>query len=140
MLFERLEIQAPSLSADTITNWYIGQSISTSDEVSFNKNNSKPILFFNNGLMKNTSLPIKLKFGTEPIVDITRAYICGNTNDELIDQVTDTINWNSEIDPWHNSIVANSLYFNYWRNWIESIYNLKQRKISLTAYLPPRYV
>lgn len=136
MLFERLT----NLNTGVLTNIIIGQSITTTDYKTFSKNNSKPILFFNNGLNSHTTNPIKVRFGTSGVATVTYSYNVGNTNDEFINQVTDTINWGAEIDPWHQQIVANSLYLNYWSDWINTIYDLKQRKFTYEAYLPPRYI
>jgi hypothetical protein len=139
MLFERMTVLQPSDDAGTRTNLSIGQSISTSDDINFSSNNSKPILFYNNGISNNPSFPIKISF-LGNIGPFRYPYIIGNTNDELLDQVTDTLNFNSEIDPWHNKIVANSLYLNYWSNWVNTIYDLRQRKFTYEGYLPPRYI
>lgn len=139
MLFERMSVLAPSPNAGDITNLMIGQSITSSDNITYKKNKSKPILFFNNGIADTVKYPIKLKFGTTTSVQ-SYFHLVGNTNDELLDQVTDTINWGAEIDPWHNQVVANSLYQNYWSNWVETIYSLKQRKFTFDANLPPRYI
>jgi hypothetical protein len=57
----------------------------------------------------------------------------------MLYQVTDSINFSSEIDPWHLLQVDNSLYLNYWEDWINTIYSLKQRKFSYTANLPSRF-
>lgn len=136
MLFERLT----HLHTGATLNITIGQSISTTNYRSFTKNNSKPILFFNNGLNNHPDDSIKIKFGDATPGSIIYSYNVGNTNDELLQQVTDTINFNSEIDPWHNQIVANSLYLNYWKNWIDTIYSLRQRKFVYKSYLPTRYI
>jgi len=140
MLFERMTVLQPSAQAGEITDWLIGQSISTTDNSTFSKNNSKPILFFDNGIVGNPDYPIKLKFGDATAQDIVYSHLIGNTNDELLDQVTDTINWGAEIDPWHNQVVSNSLYLNYWSNWINTIYDLKQRKFTYEGYFPPSYI
>jgi hypothetical protein len=139
MLFERMTVLQPAANAGAITNLSIGQSISTSDDITFSPNNSKPILFYNNGSSNNVNFPIKIKF-LNTIGTFSSPYIIGNTNDELLDQVTDAINFNSEIDPWHETTIANSLYLNYWSNWIETIYDLKQRKFTYEGYLPPRFI
>ena len=139
MMFERMEVLPPSANAGALTNISIGQSISTSDEITFSKNNSKPILFYNNGLGNNSTYLFKVNFrGT--IVSVAYNYIIGNTNDELLSQVTDTINFNAEIDPWHQVTVYNSLYENYWSNWIDTIYDLRQRKFTFEGNLPTRFV
>jgi uncharacterized delta-60 repeat protein len=141
MLFERMTVLQPNASAGSNTNITIGQSISSNDNgVTFSRNNSKPILFFNNGLSNNEEFPFKIKFSNSSAVTVSYSYLIGNTNDEFIDQVTDTINWGAEVDPWHQQIVANSLYLNYWSNWINTIYSLKQRKFTYNAILPPRYI
>ena len=140
MLFERLSVLQPSAQAGQITDWLIGQSISTSDNTTFSKNNSKPILFFSNGMIGNVAYPIKVKFGSDTANNIVYTHLIGNTNDELLDQVTDTINWGAEVDPWHNQVVSNSLYLNYWSDWVNTIYDLKQRKFTYEGYLPPRFI
>jgi hypothetical protein len=140
MLFERISVLQPSAQAGEITDWLIGQSISTSDNTTFSKNNSRPILFFSNGIVSNVNYPIKIKFGDSLATNIIYTHLIGNTNDELLDQVTDTINWGAEVDPWHNQVVANSLYLNYWSDWINTIYDLRQRKFTYEGYLPPRYI
>ena len=140
MLFDRMVVLAPDVNEGVLTNILIGQSISSSDGgVTFTKNNSKPILFFNNGIVSNNEFPIKVKFGDDEGT-LVYPYLVGNTNDELLDQVTDTINFGAEKDPWHLSTVANSLYLNYWEDWINTIYDLKQRKFTFEANLPPRYI
>lgn len=139
MLFERMTVLQPAANAGEDTNISIGQSISSTDNVTFSRNNSKPILFFNNGIASNTAYPFKIKFGAAPAT-VAYNYIIGNTNDELLDQVTDTLNWGSEVDPWHTTVVGNSLYLNYWSNWVNTIYDLKQRKLTYQANLPTRFV
>lgn len=141
MMFERLIIQQPNINANEPTDVYIGQSISVSDSGSISPNKSKPILFYNNGIIDISATPIICRFkDNDSNESLNYVYLVGNTNDELIDQVTDTINFNSEIDPWHGQIVANSLYLNYWSNWVNTIYDLKQRKFTYEGYLPPRFI
>jgi hypothetical protein len=153
MLFERLVVQEPSVSANTLTNIIIGQSSSLNEDGTLSKNNSKPIFFFNNGISINPDFPIQTRFGgtIDPdggasygiggtVASVAYPYIIGNTNDEIILQVTDSINWGSEIDPWHLTEVSNSLYLNYWEDWINTIYSLKQRKFTYSAVLPSRFI
>lgn len=139
MLFERMSVLLPSANAGSLTNITIGQSISTSDFINYSKNSSRPILFYNNGIVNSPQFPIKVKFRSTTNT-LTYFYNVGNTNDELIEQVTDTINWGAEVDPWHLTVVENSLYKNYWENWVETIYDLKQRKFTYEGYLPPRFI
>lgn len=140
MLFERLVVQQPNANAGDLTNIVIGQSATLSDDgTTVSKRQSKPILFFNNGISTNIRYPFKTKF-QEEYATTPYPYIIGNSNDALLYQITDTINFGSEIDPWHLTQIENSLYLNYWENWVNTIYSLRQRKLTYTANLPARFV
>lgn len=135
MLFERM--LDDSNTPPTKTNILFGESISVSDTGSISENNSKPILFYNNG--RTTISPVKFKFNTT-IFTATQSYLIGNTNNEFLNQVTNTINWGAENDPWHLTRVDNSLYLNYWSRWIASIYDLRQKKLKVTANLSQKFL
>lgn len=140
-IYERMEILYPTPGYGELTNISIGQSISSDDDgETFTRYNAKPVLFYNNGLANNVSTPFKVKFRND-LGTVAYSYIIGCSNDELLDQVTNTINFRSEIDSWHLQEIANTLYLNYWSNWIDTIYSLKQRKFTFTnTILPPRFV
>jgi hypothetical protein len=135
MLFERMLDN--SNSPATSTKILFGESISVSDTGSITENASKPILFYNNG--RTTISPVKFKLNTT-IFTATQSYLIGNTNNEILEQVTNTINWGSENDTWHLTRVDNSLYLNYWSKWIASIYDLRQKKLKLTANLSQKFL
>jgi hypothetical protein len=143
MMFDRITKSSNTFPTSTTgiqTNVLIGQSISPNDDYTqFTPNNSKPILFFNNGV-QTLDTTIKFKFINSSIIGLTSSYVIGNTDDLLLNQVTNAINWGAEIDPWHNATIYSSLFNNYWKNWIDTIYSLRQRKFAFTAYLPPRYI
>lgn len=136
MLFERLIDTSNSVT----TNILIGESISVSDTGSVSKNNSKPILFYNNGIVNLNSSPVKVQFKSNSVIGLTYSHLIGNTNNELISQVTNSINWGSENDPWHYSRIDNSLFLNYWSNWINTIYDTRQKKVKISAYLSQRFI
>jgi hypothetical protein len=142
MMFDRITRSSSPTSEQSgvQTNVLIGQSISPNDDYTqFTPNNSKPILFFNNGVQE-LDTPIYFRFSSSIPVVLNSSYVIGNTDDLLLNQVTNAINWGAEIDPWHNTTIYNSLFNNYWKNWIDTIYSLKQRKFSFTCYLPPRFI
>ncbi len=147
MLFERLPIISTTQSI--FTNVLIGQSCILNNDQTLSPNNSKPILFFNNGLIdfSNTldgevidNYPIKFKFQTNAVLTFTYSYLVGTSNNKDINLVTDTLNFDSEIDPWFLEEIPQSLFSNYWFNWISTIYSIKQRKFKFDGYLPPRYI
>jgi len=142
MLFERMLVASPNVNAGDSTNIIIGQSCKlNADLATLSKNDSKPILFFNNGPVDTTEYPFKYKFDyTTTPQTINSVFNIGNTDNIDITAVTQTINWYTQVDPWHNVRVTKSLYNNYWFNWITTIYSIKQRKFNFKAILPPRYI
>jgi hypothetical protein len=141
MLFERLVVQSPNVNVGDLTNINIGQSCKLNEDQTISPNNSGPILFFNNGIIDTSTYPIKYQFGlTSPVQTLNSIYNIGNTDNQVYNNITTSINWGSEIDPWHYREVAQSLYLNYWSNWITTIYSIKQRKFKFEGYLPPRYI
>ena len=137
MLFERMI----NSSNNEVTNILFGQAVTVNEETSEVKlNKSEPCLYFSNGITDISNTPIYAVHFLTPI-KLDYIHLIGNTNDALLPQVTDTLNFGAENDPWHLSRVDNSLYLNYWENWIETIYDLKQRKITFKSNnLPSRYV
>lgn len=140
MLFERMTVLPPNSQEGLQTNLSIGQSIKMDENNVISKNDSKPILFFNNGIADIPYTKIYLKYATTNTITCAYTPIIGNCNDEIYEQVTDGLYFGAEIDPWFNEVVYSSLYKNYWENWINTIYSLKQRKYKFNGYLPPRYV
>lgn len=139
MMFERLSVQQPSLNAGNTTNIIIGQSISKNTDNTYSRNSSKPILFYDNGLSNNVDFPFKFKFGAV-ITTVYYCHIINNSDNEILGQVNNSINWGSEIDPWNLTDLDKSLYLNYWSKWISTIYSLKQRKFTYDAILPTRII
>lgn len=139
MLFERLTIE--SNDNNILTNICIGQSCKLQeDNITLIPNDSKPIIFFNNGLIDITDTPVKIKFGGSVTYSLTSYYLVNNSNNSVFENVTDSINFGSEIDPWFLQQLDKSLYSNYWENWINTIYDKKQRKFKFKSYLPQRYI
>jgi hypothetical protein len=141
MLFERLVVQSPNVNVGDLTNINIGQSCKLNENQTLSPNNSRPILFFNNGTASTAAYPVKYQFTlTSPVQTLNTIYNIGNTDNQVYNNITQSINWGSEVDPWHFLEVDKSLFKNYWSNWIETIYSVKQRKFKFEGYLPPRYI
>ncbi len=147
MLFERMPVIEGfngTFSFSGISNLMLGLSSEIDSETSeISQRKSKPILFYNNGVTDLVDTPIKVVFASGTAsgspVSLYYSHLIGNTNDQYLNQVTNTLNWGAERDGYHNGeIVYDSLYQTYWKNWIESIYDTKQRKLKFKAILPTR--
>lgn len=148
MLFERLVVQSPTPNVGDLTNINIGQSCKLNDDQTISPNDSKPVLFFNNGTIDISAYPLKYKYSpVSSITTLNTIYNIGNTDNKVLNDVTTSINWGvktnnfrTEVDPWHYVEIQQSLYNNYWKNWLETIYDTRQRKFKFEGYLPPRYI
>lgn len=146
MLFNRMYYNTKMADprAGEPSNVIIGQS-TTMDGNDFKINKSDPIIFYRKGVnLFNDGESIKVGFididpegpGSGPTSDLLSSHLIGNTDNWKINQITNTINWGAEIDPYHEAEVDKSLYNNYWKNWIENIYDPRQRRIKVNANLP----
>jgi hypothetical protein len=138
MLFENLPYEQGDES-NNVSNIVIGQNSSLNDDNTISINKSKPILFYYVGTIE-CEIDIKGQFPNSPLSNIAYYNICLNIDDLLLNQVTQTLNWGAENDPFLLTRIDNSLYFNYWSNWINTIYDLKQRKIVVNSFLPDRFI
>jgi len=138
MLFENLPYEQGEES-NNVSNIVIGQSSSVSEDGVVSVNKSKAILFYYVGTIE-TEINIKGQFPNSPLSNIAFYNIVLNIDDMLLPQVTQSLNWGAENDPFLLTRVDNSLYQNYWSNWINTIYDLKQRKVSVTSFLPDRFI
>jgi len=136
MIWENLTYESGDLIGNS-SNIVVGQSSSLNDN-QLSANSSKPILFYNCGIIKATE-PFKVKY-RDSVGTVLYYNLCLNIDDERLNQVTQSLNWGSENDPFLLTRIDNSLYQNYWSNWINTIYDLKQRKVTMTANLPDRFI
>lgn len=59
-----------------------------------------------------------------------------NRASNVRDDDLQTINFNAEVDEWSGSTNNNSLFENFYKNYITNLFNVKTRIINITAYLP----
>lgn len=140
--FENMLFENISDNNGVLLNIMTGLAASSTDDGrTFSPNKSKPILFYNNGINNHVDSPIEFKFNNTSLVDpIVYSYNIGNTNNEYLEQVTDSVNFGVERDQWHQQDIVTNLFSNYWSNWINTIYDLKQRKVKLKSFLPQRFI
>jgi hypothetical protein len=126
ILFERLQ----DLDDNELTNIQYGSII---DET-LNAVNPKPVIYYNELISLGTK---QLSF----IDDTGTQVILGtniNTPSQLYplnNQIYSTL-FGAEFSTWDGTLVNNTLYSNYHKDYIESIFNIKRREFSFTAVLP----
>jgi hypothetical protein len=110
----------------TGTNLQVGYSL----KVGFDNYIPKPIVIYDYGTLTNTSF--KINDGTSTST-ATAYHVFGQ--DTNISSVDWTLNFGAEQSSFTNSIETNTLYANYYDEYINNIFNVKARIIKVKAIM-----
>jgi hypothetical protein len=122
--FERL--QNASVTPSVTTNLQIGQSI----DLKLEPYVGKPFIFYKNGLI---DLEDTIYING---VALNKVFLTATEDNLLLEQVTNSLNFGSDISTYFFSPIQKSLYFNFWKTYIEDLYNQKTRVLNLKCKLP----
>jgi len=134
MLFERLSDVNPQPSQNLgLTELNIGQCVTREEEPYI----GKPFIFYAAGNLR-VSLVYHWSY-----TDMNNAanqkrdmWLIGNVNNSTAENVTQTLNFGTEVDPYLLQGFTQSLYRNYWQDYITDLYDASRRVFSLRAILP----
>jgi hypothetical protein len=124
LMFERLSND--TTDPKEFTNIQTGLSIDTKLEPYA----GKPYVFYKNGTIDLVD-PIYIGATT-----VNKLFHTATEDNFDFDQITNSLNFNSENSTYHNEEVLTSLYANFWQNYIADLYNSKTRVLNLKAKLP----
>lgn len=129
MLFERLSDQVDG----SLTTINVGKSITREIEPSI----GEPIIFYAAGhiLGTETFAYINMDGDEFPFADY---WLASNVNSQIASSVTNTLNFGTEVDPYLLQGYSQSLYNNYWKDYITDLYDVQRRLFSFKAQLPIR--
>jgi hypothetical protein len=123
LVFERLT----DISNGDLTNIQVGKSIDKTLEPYI----GKPFIFYRCGYQFYDP-PIKAHdFG-----DIDYTWLTSTENDLFVSQVSNTVNYSSDVSTFLYSEITRNLFSNYWSDYISDLYSLKRRISNYSAYLP----
>jgi hypothetical protein len=135
-LFERLTNEATG----NLTNVLVYKSItSEADENgNFNPYLGAPVLFYGYwdaySLTGNTVMFVDADGTTKRTV--STAWYANTSNRYSSAAASDSICFGSDIDPYHLQTVAQSLYQEYWEDYITNLYSKRRRLVQVDAVLP----
>jgi len=124
LLFERLENK--TIVPNVISNLHLGSSI----DLKLEPYSGKPYMFYKNGL---------INLGTNIYVDgiaFENVFLTATEDNTDFNQITNSLNFGSEISTYFSTIVENSLYKNFWQTYVTDLYNPKTRVLNLKCKLP----
>jgi len=126
MLFERLDDLNNGL-----TTINVGKSITREIEPYI----GKPFVFYIAGQIRGTS-PFAYIDMSDNENSKTDFHLVSNVNETTADAVTQTINFGTEVDPYLLQGFSQSLYQNYWKDYITDLYDASRRLFIYKAQLP----
>ena len=131
MLFERLtDIYTNGVG---LTQINVGQCVTRELEPYI----GKPIIFYAAG---NLRIPISNHWSYTDMsgnaIQKQDMWLIGNVNNVTAATVTQTINFGTEVDPYLLQGFSQSLYQNYWKDYITDLYDASRRLFIYKAQLP----
>ena len=126
MLFERLD----DLN-NGITTINVGKSITRELEPYI----GQPFIFYNAGSITGTESFAYYNMSDDAYA-FTNTWLIGNVNATTAANVTKTLNFGTEVDPYLLQGFSQGLYNTYWKDYITDLYDTQRRVFSYKAQLP----
>lgn len=96
--------------------------------------NPKPVLFYNNPVSLYLK-PISLLNASSASVKV-EGFINTPAHSLGFDNPAFTLLWGAEFSTWNGAYLENSLFKNYWYNYVSAVFNVKKRNFKFKANLP----
>lgn len=123
LMFSRLS----DIPSGEITNVQVGLSIDKNVKPYI----GKPYIFYKCGF-QNYDTPIKCNGHA----DLTKTYLTSTENDFILSQVSNSVNYSTDISTFLFSEINRNLYSNFWSDYISDLYSTKRRISNWKANLP----
>ena len=131
--FEIMKYQKLDDPSNGVTNFLVGKSIDKEGKPYINS----PVIFYSSGTLDITSYPIGFVDETERTTTATnQVYLCANVNNTTAEDVTQMLTFGQEVDPLHEQSYTQTLYNQYWEDYVTDLYSLSRRVYSMKAILP----
>lgn len=115
------------------TNFLVGKSIDKEGDPYINS----PVIFYSSGTIDITSYPIGFLDETgQTTTASNQVYLCANVNNTTAEDVTQMLTFGQEVDPLHEQSYTQTLYNQYWEDYVTDLYSLSRRVYSMKAILP----
>lgn len=99
-----------------------------------------PIIFYSNGVLDISGTPIGFLDETgltpSPADPMNDCMFIANVDNQVADDVTQMLTFGLEIDPYHEQAFNQTLYGEFWEDYITDLYSASRRVYSFKAILP----
>ena len=131
--FEIMRYQKLDDYSNGITNFLVGKSIDKEGDPYI----GAPVIFYSPSTLNITSYPIVFVDETgQTTTASNQVYLCANINNRVAASVTQMLTYGLEVDPFHEQSFVQTLYNQFWEDYITDLYDASRRVYSLKARLP----
>lgn len=104
----------------------------------------EPIIFYSNGTLDISSNPVGFLDETgltpSPADPLVQCVFIGNIDNQVTDNVTQMLSFGLEIDPYHEQAFAQTLYGEFWEDYVTDLYSTSRRVYKFKSILPMKII
>ena len=131
--FELMKYQKLDDTSNGIVNFLVGKSIDKEGDPYI----GQPVIFYSPSTLNISSYPIGFLDETGRTTTASnQVYLCGNINNRVAADVTQMLTYGLEVDPLHEQSFVQTLYNQFWEDYITDLYSVSRRVYSMKAILP----
>lgn len=116
-----------------VTGFLVGKSIDKEGDPYI----GEPVIFYSPSTINISSKPIGFLDETGLTDTATnQVYLCGNINNRVAGDVTQMLTYGLNVDPFHEQSFSETLYNQFWEDYITDLYSTSRRVYSMKAKMP----
>lgn len=131
--FELMKYQKLDDPSNGIVNFLVGKSIDKEGKPYI----GEPVIFYSPSTIDISSYPIGFLDETGlTTTPSNQVYLIGNINNRVAADVTQMLTYGLEVDPFHEQSFSQTLYDQFWKDYITDLYSSQRRVYKMRAILP----
>ena len=131
--FELMKYQKLDDPSNGIVNFLVGKSIDKEGKPYI----GEPVIFYSPSTINISSYPIGFLDETGlTTTPSNQVYLIGNINNRVASGVTQMLTYGLEVDPFHEQSFSQTLYDQFWKDYITDLYSSQRRVYKMRAILP----
>ena len=133
--FEIMRYQKLDDPSNGIVNFLVGKSIDIEGKPYI----GAPVVFYAAQTLNITAYPIGFVNETgKTTTPSNQVYLCANINARTPDAVTQMLTYGLAVDPFHEQSFVQTLYNQFWEDYITDLYSTSRRVYSFKARFPAK--
>ena len=131
--FELMKYQKMDDPSNGVVNFLVGKSIDKEGKPYI----GEPVIFYSPSTIDISSYPIGFLDETgRTSTPSNQVYLIGNINNRVAADVTQMLTYGLEVDPFHEQSFSQTLYDQFWKDYITDLYSSQRRVYKMRAILP----